>query len=121
REAEGKTVVGVRRVGKRIAIALEGGDFLVVHLMIAGRLHWKKKGAKVPGKIGLAAFDFPDGTLVLTEASPKKRASLHLVRGEDALHAMDPGGLEVMDSTLAAFKARLTKENHTLKRSLTDP
>jgi formamidopyrimidine-DNA glycosylase len=121
RESEGKKVVGVRRVGKRIAIELEDDYFLVLHLMIAGRLHWKKKGAKVPGKIGLAAFDFPDGTLVLSEASPKKRASLHLVSGEDALHAMDPGGLEVMDSTLAAFKAQLTKESHTLKRSLTDP
>jgi formamidopyrimidine-DNA glycosylase len=119
--AEGKTVRGIRRIGKRIALELDDGLFLVFHLMIAGRFRWKEHGAKVPAKIGLAAFDFPNGTLVLTEASSKKRASLHLVQGEDALGAHSRGGLEVLDATLEEFKAALLRENHTVKRSLTDP
>jgi formamidopyrimidine-DNA glycosylase len=117
----GKRVTELRRLGKRIVIGLEDDLFLVIHLMIAGRLHWKERGAKVPGKIGLAAFDFPNGTLTLTEASPKKRASLHVLRGAAALAAHDPGGIEVLDASLAAFAAALTEENHTLKRALTDP
>ncbi len=121
REAEGRRVVGMRRLGKRIVIALEGEVFLVLHLMIAGRLHWKECGAKPPGKIGLAAFDFPTGTLTLTEAGSKRRASLHLVRGEADLARHNPGGLEVLDTDLAHFRAALLRENHTLKRALTDP
>ncbi|MHB8874711.1 MAG: Fpg/Nei family DNA glycosylase [Myxococcaceae bacterium] len=121
KEAAGKKVVGLRRLGKRVVLELEGGLFLVVHLMIAGRLHWKPRGARAAGKIDLAAFDFPTGTLVLTEASSKKRASLLLVRGEGALSALNPGGLEVMESSLAQFTEALGRENHTLKRSLTDP
>jgi len=120
-EAEGRRVEGVRRIGKRIVFELEGDLFLVVHLMIAGRLRWKKPGAKPGGKLGLAAFDFSRGTLLLTEASSRKRASLHLVRGEAALALHDPGGLEVLESDAAAFAERLTSENHTLKRALTDP
>jgi formamidopyrimidine-DNA glycosylase len=111
----------LRRIGKRVVIGLEDDLFLVIHLMIAGRLRWKERGAKVPGKLGLAAFDFTTGTLLLTEASKKKRASLHLVRGEPALRDFDPGGLEPMDATLAEFRARLTLESRTLKRALTDP
>jgi formamidopyrimidine-DNA glycosylase len=121
KETFGKRVTGLRRLGKRIVIGLEDDLFLVIHLMIAGRLHWKDKGAKVPGKIGLAAFDFPTGTLTFTEASPKKRASLYVLRGEDALATHDPGGIEVLDSRLKDFAAALTEENHTLKRGLTDP
>src|SRR6476661_5963130 len=121
REAEGKRVLGFRRMGKRIVFELEGDLFLVLHLMIAGRLKWLDKGAKVPGKVGLAAFDFSTGTLVLTEASTKKRASLHLVRGEESLVQFERGGLEVFDATAAEFAARLRLENHTLKRTLTDP
>jgi formamidopyrimidine-DNA glycosylase len=121
KDAEGRTVVGLRRLGKRIVIALEADLFLVLHLMIAGRLHWKKPGAKPPGKVGLAAFDFPTGTLTLTEAGSKRRASLHLVRGEAELARHNPGGLEVLDATEAQFHAALTRENHTLKRALTDP
>jgi formamidopyrimidine-DNA glycosylase len=121
REAEGRTVVGLRRLGKRIVIALEGDLFLVLHLMIAGRLHWKKHGAKPPGKIGLAAFDFPPGTLTLTEAGSKRRAALYLVRGETDLAKHNPGGLEVLDADVASFRAALLRENHTLKRALTDP
>jgi formamidopyrimidine-DNA glycosylase len=117
----GKTVTGLRRLGKRVVVALEDELFLVIHLMIAGRLHWKPAGAKPPGKIGLAAFDFSTGTLTLTEAGTKKRASLDIVRGEAALHAHDPGGIEVIDADLAAFRGALTAENHTLKRVLTDP
>ena len=118
----GKTVRGLRRLGKRIVFELDGGLFLVLHLMIAGRLHWKEPGAKIPGKVGAAAFDFPGGTLTLTEASPKKRASLHLVRGEAALAAHQPGGLEIFDADLASFRTALTQgPNHTLKRALTDP
>ena len=121
REAGGKKVLAVRRIGKRIVLALEGDLFLVLHLMIAGRLHWKKRGAKLGGKVNLAAFDFPDGTLLLTEASQKRRASLHLVRGERALTEFDRGGLEVLEAELSAFREALARENRTLKRALTDP
>jgi formamidopyrimidine-DNA glycosylase len=120
-DAEGRTVRGVRRLGKRIVIELDGDLFLVVHLMIAGRLHWRDAGARVPGKVGLAAFDFPVGTLLLTEASRRKRASLHVVLGEGGLAAFDRGGLEVLEADVAAFRAALTSGNHTLKRALTDP
>jgi len=119
--AEGKKVTGVRRLGKRIVIALESNLFLVLHLMIAGRLRWVGKDAKLPGRITLAAFEFPGGTLIFTEAGTKRRASMHLVEGEAALAAMDPGGLEVLESGLEEFAARLKRENHTLKRALTDP
>jgi formamidopyrimidine-DNA glycosylase len=117
----GKTVTGVRRLGKRLVVALEDELFLVIHLMIAGRLHWKATGAKAPGKIGLALFEFSTGTLIMTEAGTKKRASLDVVRGEAALRAHDPGGLEVLETDVAAFRAALVAENHTLKRVLTDP
>jgi formamidopyrimidine-DNA glycosylase len=117
----GKRVLGLRRMGKRLVIALEDELFLVIHLMIAGRLHWKVAGAKPPGKIGLAAFDFSTGTLLLTEAGTKRRASLEVVRGEAALLALDPGGLEVLTADFEAFRAALVAENHTLKRTLTDP
>jgi formamidopyrimidine-DNA glycosylase len=117
----GRSVTGVRRLGKRIVIALEDELFLVLHLMIAGRLHWKSAGARTPGKIGLAAFDFETGTLVLTEAGTKRRAALHLVRGEAALREHDPRGLEPLEADLAAFRAALQAESHTLKRVLTDP
>ena len=119
--AEGKAVTGLRRMGKRIVIELEDDLFLVVHLMIAGRLRWLEAGAKVPGKIGLAAFDFPNGTLILTEAGSKRRASLWLTRGEASLAQFARGGLEVFESSVAEFRERLLSENHTLKRSLTDP
>jgi formamidopyrimidine-DNA glycosylase len=119
--AQGKRVVGVRRMGKRIVLELEGDLFLVIHLMIAGRLRWVPAGGKVPGKMGLAAFDFPNGTLILTEAGSKRRASLWLVRGEDSLDQFARGGLEVLDASLTDFTERLMRENHTLKRSLTDP
>jgi formamidopyrimidine-DNA glycosylase len=121
REAEGKEVVGLRRLGKRIVVVLEDDLFLVIHLMIAGRLRWKERGAKVPGKLGLAAFDFTTGTLLLTEASKKRRASLHLVRGQESLRDFERGGLEVLDAGLAEFRERLALENRTLKRALTDP
>jgi formamidopyrimidine-DNA glycosylase len=117
----GTTVTGLRRIGKRIVLALSGELFLIVHLMIAGRFRWKERGAKVPGKLGLAALDFTRGTLLLTEASTRKRASIHLVRGEAALAAFDPGGLEVLDASLDAFRTALARERHTIKRSLTDP
>jgi formamidopyrimidine-DNA glycosylase len=120
-QAVGKHVCGLRRLGKRIVFELDEELFLVLHLMIAGRLHWKAKGTKPPGKIGLAAFDFPTGTLTLTEASTKKRASLHVVRGEEQLAQHQPGGLEVLDADLPGFRAALARENHTLKRALTDP
>ena len=120
-EAEGRRVVGLRRLGKRIVFELEGELFLVFHLMIAGRFQWRPPRARVPGKVGLAAFEFPPGTLVLTEASSKKRASLHVVRGAAGLAAHDAGGLEVLDADLSAFRAALTRESHTLKRALTDP
>jgi formamidopyrimidine-DNA glycosylase len=120
-QAEGKQVCKLRRVGKRIAIGLEDDLWLVLHLMIAGRLHWQKRGAKVGRPRGLAAFDFSNGTLVWTEAGSKKRASLHVVRSEAGLRAMDPGGLEVLEADLDRFTAVLTSANHTLKRALTDP
>jgi len=119
--AQGKRVIGLRRMGKRIVVELEDDLFLVIHLMIAGRLRWVAAGAKVPGKIGLAAFDFSNGTLILTEAGSKRRASLWLVRGEKSLEQFERGGLEVLDSSLSDFTERLMQENHTLKRSLTDP
>jgi formamidopyrimidine-DNA glycosylase len=120
-KAEGKTVLTLRRVGKRIVFVLEDDLFLVLHLMIAGRLHWKPAGAKLGGRINLAAFDFEDGSLLLTEAGTKRRASLHLVRGEAALLEMDPGGIDVMTATPDEFRAALSVENRTLKRALTDP
>jgi formamidopyrimidine-DNA glycosylase len=120
-EANGRAVRGLRRVGKRIVIALEGDLFLSIHLMIAGRLHWKPTGAKVPGKLGLAAFDFSTGTLTLTEAGTKKRAAIHLVRGEATLYALDAGGVDPLACDAAAFSEAITRENHTLKRALTDP
>ncbi len=119
--AEGTKVTGLRRLGKRIVIELESELFLVLHLMIAGRLRWVGKDAKLPGRITLAAFEFPSGTLIFTEAGTKRRASMHLVEGEAALAAMDPGGLEVLEAGLEEFAARLKRENHTLKRALTDP
>ena len=119
--AEGKGVTGLRRMGKRIVLELEDDLFLVIHLMIAGRLRWVPAGGRVPGKIGLAAFDFPNGTLIFTEAGSKRRASLWLVRGEQSLEQFERGGLEVLDADVAGFTERLIQENHTLKRSLTDP
>lgn len=119
--AEGRAVAGVERLGKRVVIALDSALFLVLHLMIAGRLHWHATGAKPPAKTALAAFEFGGGTLALTEAGTQRRASLHLVAGREALAAMDPGGVDVMACTLEAFAARLGAENHTLKRSLTNP
>jgi formamidopyrimidine-DNA glycosylase len=119
--AVGRTVLVLRRLGKRIAIGLDGDLWLVLHLMIAGRLHWKERGAKTPGRIGLAAFDFPAGTLILTEAGSKRRASLHVVQGAAALAAHEPGGLPPFETDLPAFAEALTRENHTLKRSLTNP
>jgi formamidopyrimidine-DNA glycosylase len=119
--ATGRAVTGIMRLGKRIVIKLESDLFLILHLMIAGRLHWKAAGAKLPGKIGLAAFDFSSGTLVMTEAGSKRRAAIHLVHGETALREHDPGGLDVFDADLGQFRAALTSENHTLKRALTDP
>jgi formamidopyrimidine-DNA glycosylase len=121
-EASGRTVVDVRRIGKRIVFELEPGElFLVIHLMIAGRFRWKPPRAKIPGKVGLAAFDFPNGTLILTEASSRKRAAIHLVRGREALETHDAGGIDVLAADLGAFRAALVRESHTLKRSLTDP
>ncbi len=120
-DAAGRRVTGVTRMGKRIVIALEGGLALVLHLMIAGRLRWKPVGAALPGKVGLAAFDFSSGTLVLTEASMRQRASLHVVAGAAALAALDPGGLEPLTATPEQFAAALAREDHTLKRALTDP
>ncbi|MBX3024224.1 Fpg/Nei family DNA glycosylase [bacterium] len=117
----GRRVSGLRRLGKRIVFALEGDLFIVVHLMIAGRFRWETPGAKPPPRLGLAAFDFPAGTLLLTEASKKKRAAIHLVRGVAALAAHDPGGLEVLRASPVDFAAALRRENHTLKRALTDP
>lgn len=117
----GKRVKALSRLGKRIVIELEDQLFIVIHLMIAGRLRWVAAGAKIPGKIGLAAFDFDDGTLILTEAGSKRRASLHLLRGKDAVAALDPGGIELFDATLEQFRDALRRERHTLKRTLTDP
>ncbi|MGN6106738.1 MAG: Fpg/Nei family DNA glycosylase [Kofleriaceae bacterium] len=121
RELIGARVETVARLGKRILFGVEGDRWIVIHLMIAGRLRWKERGAKVPNKVGLAAFDFPTGTLIFTEASPKKRASLHLVAGRDALAEFDRGGLDVFGATAAEFGERLRSERHTVKRSLTDP
>jgi formamidopyrimidine-DNA glycosylase len=117
----GKKVLGLRRLGKRLVWQLEGDLFLIIHLMIAGRFRFLAAGAKVPGKVGLAAFDFDTGSLILTEAGSKRRASLYLVRGEAELASHDPGGLEVLTATVEQFGQALTRENHTLKRALTDP
>jgi formamidopyrimidine-DNA glycosylase len=119
--AEGRTVREIRRVGKRIAIGVEGDLWLVLHLMIAGRLHWRPQQAKLAGRQSLAAFDFPNGSLVLTEAGSKRRASLHILSGEESLHSLDPGGIDIFSSDINSFRAVLTAENHTLKRALTDP
>jgi formamidopyrimidine-DNA glycosylase len=120
-DVHGHTVSRLHRVGKRIAIGLENDCWLVLHLMIAGRLHWEKPGATLGRRTALAAFDFPHGSLVLTEAGSRKRASLHVVGSEEELKALDPGGLEILDTGCDAFASRLTLENHTLKRALTDP
>jgi formamidopyrimidine-DNA glycosylase len=119
--ATGKIVQRVERIGKRIILVLEDELFVVIHLMIAGRLHWKKPRSKIPGRVGHAAFDFADGTLLLTEASTKKRASIHLVKGRAVLAKFDRGGLEPLGSSLSSFRSALTRENRTLKRALTDP
>jgi formamidopyrimidine-DNA glycosylase len=119
--AAGRSVRGLQRIGKRVAIGLDNDIWLVMHLMIAGRLHWRKPGAKLAGRNHLAAFDFPQGTLLLTEAGTKRRASLHLVRGAAGLREIDPGGIEVFAADLPAFKTALSAENRTLKRALTDP
>jgi formamidopyrimidine-DNA glycosylase len=119
--AIGRVVRELRRIGKRIAIGLDGELWLVLHLMIAGRLHWKPPGARTASKQALAAFDFPDGTLLLTEAGSKRRVALYVLVGEDALKGLDPGGLEPLSATLEQFRAALVRENHTLKRALTDP
>jgi formamidopyrimidine-DNA glycosylase len=121
RALTGRRVLDVQRLGKRIVLAFEDDYFAVLHLMIAGRLHWKPPGAPIPRRSGLAAFDFPGGTLLVTEAGTKHRASLHLVRGAAALAAHDPGGLDVQTATLPQFRAALGRESHTLKRVLTDP
>jgi len=118
---EGRTVREIRRIGKRIAIGVEGELWLVLHLMIAGRLHWRPAQAKLAGRNALAAFDFDSGSLVLTEAGSKRRASLHVLAGEEALRAVNPGGVEVFSTDLGGFRAALTAENRTLKRALTDP
>ncbi len=118
---EGQVLEDVRLLGKRLVFGYPDAHFLVLHLMIAGRLRWKAAGAKIPGKVGLAAFDFEAGTLTLTEAGSKRRASLHAVHGDDALASMDPGGIDVLDADRDAFAAALTRERHTLKRALTDP
>ena len=120
-EAVGNQVTELRRIGKRVVIGLSNDLWLVLHLMIAGRLHWRTQGVTLKGRNSLAAFHFPDGSLVLTEAGTKRRASLHVVKGEEALRSLDPGGIEVFDSDLAAFIAAMTAENRTLKRALTDP
>ena len=119
--AEGRVVRELRRIGKRIAIGLENDLWLVLHLMIAGRLHWRPREAKLAGRQSLAAFDFPNGSLVLTEAGAKRRASLHVFDSEEGLHSVDPGGIDIFSSDLDAFRDVLTAENHTLKRALTDP
>ena len=120
-EAEGRTVRELRRVGKRIAIGLEGDLWLVLHLMIAGRFHWKPPHAALKGRQNLAAFDFPPGSLTLTEAGAKRRASLHVVVGEAGLQSLDPGGIDILPADLERFRAALVRENRTLKRALTDP
>ena len=120
-EAVGHQVTELRRIGKRLSFGLDNGLWLVLHLMIAGRLHWRAPGVTLKGRNNLAAFDFPDGTLVLTEAGTKRRASLHVVKGEEGLRSVDPGGIEVFDSDLEAFITAMSAENRTLKRALTDP
>jgi formamidopyrimidine-DNA glycosylase len=120
-DVEGRTVRELRRIGKRIAIGVEGDLWLVLHLMIAGRLHWRESQARLSGRRNLAAFDFPTGSLVITEAGSKHRASLHVVSGEEGLRSVDPGGIEIFTSDLASFQAALSAENRTLKRALTDP
>jgi formamidopyrimidine-DNA glycosylase len=120
-EAEGRIVRELRRIGKRIAIGFDNDLWLVLHLMIAGRLHWRQPGTKLAGRQSVAAFDFPEGSLVLTEAGSKRRASLHVLKGEEALQSVDPGGIDVFAADLAGFRAALTAENRTLKRALTDP
>jgi formamidopyrimidine-DNA glycosylase len=117
----GRTVRAIRRIGKRLVFELDASLFLILHLMIAGRLRWRERGAAIPGKVGLLAFDFAGGTLLLTEAGSKRQAAVHLVAGERSLEEHDPGGLEVLDATLPSFAARLVADNHTLKRALTDP
>ena len=121
REVEGKTVREVRRIGKRIAIGLDDDLWIVIHLMIAGRFRWLKPGAKIPGRLGLAAFDFENGTLLLTEAGTQRRASITIVRGDKSLEEIDRGGVEPLEVDEKTFAERLTRENHTLKRSFTDP
>jgi formamidopyrimidine-DNA glycosylase len=118
---EGRAILDLHRIGKRIAIEAAGELFLVIHLMIAGRFRWKEPAAKIPGKVGLLAVDFEHGTLILTEAGTKRQASLHVVQGRPALSQHDRGGVEVLDADVAAFKGALLRENHTLKRALTDP
>lgn len=120
-DVQGRIVVGVRSVGKRIAIETDGSFHMVLHLMISGRLHWKPRGTAIPKKIGHAALDFSSGTLLFTEAGTKKRASLHILQGANALASVDPGGMDVLEGGVQEFSARLRKENHTVKRSLTDP
>lgn len=120
-DTEGRTVREIRRIGKRIAIGVDGDLWLVLHLMIAGRLHWRPPKIKLAGRQNLAAFDFPDGTLTLTEAGTKRRASLHILAGEEGLRSIDPGGIDVLTADLDSFRTALTSENHTLKRALTDP
>lgn len=116
-----RRAIAVKRLGKRLAVGFDNDNWFVIHLMIAGRLHWKPVGSKLPGKLGLAAFDFSSGTLILTEAGSKRRASLHLVHGKQNMLNMDPGGIDILTATLKEFTAVLTRENHTIKRSLTDP
>jgi formamidopyrimidine-DNA glycosylase len=120
-DAHGRIIRDLRRIGKQLVFGLEDDLFLVVHLMIAGRFHWRTAGTKMPGKVGLAAFDFAHGTLLVTEAGTKKRAALHVVRGEGELHRFDAGGIDPLTANLASFRSTLTRENHTLKRALTDP
>ncbi len=120
-DVQGRTVRELRRVGKRIAIGVEGDLWLVLHLMIAGRLHWRPSRVKLTGRQNLAAFDFPEGSLTLTEAGTKRRASLHILRGDEGLRSVDPGGIDVFSADLDSFRSALTSENHTLKRALTDP
>jgi formamidopyrimidine-DNA glycosylase len=121
RELDGRVIAGFRRLGKRIVFCFDREIFLVLHLMIAGRLRWRERGAPIPAKVGLAAFDFAEGSVILTEAGSKRQASIHIVAGEGALAPFDPGGLEVFDADLPTFAERIARENHTLKRALTDP
>ncbi len=121
RELEGKRITGIQRLGKRLVIGVGGDDFIVIHLMVAGRLHWRRANSAIPKGRGLAAFDFRTGTLILTEAGKKRRASIHLVRGTAKLGEFDPGGLELLSADVSQFGAALRRENHTLKRALTDP